>query len=475
MMRTENSDAIVVGSGPNGLAAAIRLAQAGMPVTVFEASDTPGGGVRSADLLFPGVTHDICSSVYPMAVCSPFFRTLPLQQYGVEWVNPPLAAAHPLDDGSAAVLETSLPATAASLGDDGEAYIRMVGPLVERWQDLLDDSFAPLHFPEHPFLLARFGLMGLQPAATLARSRLRTVAARALFAGLAAHSMLPLEFIGTSAPALVLAMAAHVASWPFVRGGAQNLTTALVRFLETLGGKVVTGHRVDSLDPFAAARLVLLDVTPRQLLTIAGDRLSHTYRTKLARFRYGMGSFKIDWVLDQPVPWIAEACRRAGTVHVGGTLEEIIASEASSWDGSPTHKPFVLFSQPSLFDPSRTVSGKHIAWGYCHVPSGYSGDVTESIEAQVERFAPGFKRAILARHVMSPADLERHNANLIGGDIGAGAPILSQLFLKPTASLYKTTIPGVFLCSASTPPAAGVHGMCGFFAAETALAWAKSN
>lgn len=475
MADVRNSDAVVVGAGPNGLAAAIRLAQAGMSVTVLEAADTPGGGVRSAELLIPGIVHDVCSSVYPMAVCSPFFRTLPLQDYGVEWVNPPIAAAHPFDDGTAAVLHTSLTKTAEGLGSDGPAYTRLIGPLLERWQDLLADSFAPPHFPQHPFLMARFGLVGLQPAATLARARFKTVSGRALFAGLAAHSMLPLDFLGTSAPGLVLAMAAHVAGWPFVKGGAQNLTNALVRYLEKLGGKVLTGTRVDSLEQVPPSRLVLLDVTPRQLLHIAGQKLTPSYRRKLENYRYGMGSYKIDWVLDQPVPWISEECHCAGTVHIAGTLEETCASERAVWEGRVTDKPFVLFAQPSLFDASRTVPGRQTAWGYCHVPNGYTGDMTAIIESQVERFAPGFKKAIVARHVMTPADLEQHNPNLIGGDIGGGAAVLNQLFLRPTASLYKTSLPGVFLCSSSTPPTAGVHGMCGFNAAEAALAWAKRN
>lgn len=475
--------AIVVGSGPNGLSAAIRLAQSGWPVVVVESAPTPGGGVRSAELTLPGFVHDVCSSIYPLTVCSPFLGTLPLKDHGLEWVFPPAALAHPFDDGTATLLYHSLEETAAGLGPDAGAYERLIGSLVPRTQELLQDALAPPGLPRHPFLMAKFGLRAIRPARGLARAAFKTEKARGLFAGLAAHSMLPLEDLSTSAIALVLGMAAHAVGWPIARGGSQQLTNALVSYLESLGGEVITGCTVESLDQLPPARAVLLDVTPRQLLRMADNRGVSTqrlsdwrrYRRKLQRYRYGVAAFKIDWALSRPVPWRAPECRLAGTVHLGGTLDEICDSERRAWLGSPgdapwtSHRPFVLFAQPSLFDPSRAPATQHTAWGYCHVPNGYTGDMTEAIENQVERFAPGFRDCILARSVMGPLALERHNPNLVGGDIGGGAMDLGQLFLRPTASLYRTPLPGIYLCSSSTPPSPGVHGMCGYYAAEAAL------
>jgi phytoene dehydrogenase-like protein len=468
------TDAIVVGSGPNGLAAAIRLAQAGWPVVVLEAASTPGGGVRSAQLTLPGFLHDICSSVYPMAVSSPFFSSLPLADHGLEWIFPPAALAHPFDDGTAAVLRKSVSETAVGLGADADAYQRLIAGFVPHWRELVGDVFAPLGLPHHPFLLNKFGILAIRSGRGLARSVFKTERARGMFAGLAAHSILPLEKWGTAAIGLVLNLAAHAVGWPIARGGAQQLTNALVSYLKSLGGTVMTDCKVESLQQLPRVRAVLLDVTPRQLVQMAGDGAFGapgwtSYRRKLQRFRYGVASFKVDWALSRPVPWRARECAQAGTVHLGGTLDEICQAERSPWQGKASPRPFVLFAQPSLFDPSRAPAHQHTAWGYCHVPHGYAGDMTAAIEDQVERFAPGFRDCILARSVMGPAALEQHNPNIVGGDIAGGAPTLAQLFLRPTASMYRTALPGVYLCSASTPPGPGVHGMCGYWAADKVL------
>lgn len=466
------TDVIVVGSGPNGLAAAIRMAQAGRPVLLLEAADTPGGGARSAELTVPGFIHDICSSVYPLTACSPFFRTLPLEQHGLKWVYPRAALAHPFDDGSAALLYSSIEETAATLGEDGKNYQSLVGDFARRWQDLLEDLLAPIRFPRHAFFFGRFSLQAIRSARGIAHAYFRGERARAFLAGNAAHSMLPLEYLTTAGVGLMLPILGHAAGWPFVRGGAQQLSNALVSFFRSLGGQIITGCRVESLDQLQAPT-ILLDITPRQVLSISAGRLPDSYRQKLERYRYGMGAFKLDWALHQPIPWRVKECAQAGTVHLGGWLDEISRSERDAWKGGCAEKPFVLLAQPSLFDSTRAPAGKHTAWGYCHVPNGYAGDVTKAIEDQIERFAPGFRDCILARSVMRPADLEKRNPNLVGGDIAGGAPLLSQLFLRPTASMYRTPMKGVYLCSSSTPPGAGVHGMCGFFAAEVALAAQK--
>lgn len=451
------------------MAAAIRMAQAGKTVLLLEGADTTGGGLRSAALTLPGFVHDVCSSVYPVGTCSPFFSSLPLQQHGLEWVFPRAALAHPFDDGSAAVLYSSVEETAATLSDDGRSYQRLIESFLPRWKDLLADTLAPIGFPHHPFVFARFGMKAIRSGEGIAKSYFRSDHARTFFAGLVAHSILPLNYFSTGGVGLMLAILGHGAGWPFARGGAQQFTNALISVFKSLGGQVVTGCWLESLDQLPPASAILLDVTPRQLLKIAGDRLPQSYRNKLERYRYGMGVFKMDWALNQPIPWRAAQCGQAGTIHLGGTFEEICQSEQQNWNGEAPKRPFVLLSQPSLFDSTRAPERKHTAWAYCHVPNAYTGDRTNAIEDQIERFAPGFRDCIAGRSVMSPQDLERHNPNLIGGDIAGGAALLSQLFLRPTASLYRTPIKDVYLCSSSTPPIPGVHGMCGYYAAEAAL------
>jgi phytoene dehydrogenase-like protein len=465
------SDAVVVGAGPNGLAAAIVLARAGVSVRVLEAADTVGGGARSAELTLPGFVHDVCSAIHPLGVASPFFRTLPLEEHGVEWIESPAALAHPFDDGTTALLERSPDASAPTLGEDEGRWRRLFAPLVRDAEPLLEDILAPVHVPAHPIALARFGVRAAPPATTLARLSFRGEKARGLFAGLAAHSMLRLDRPPSAAFGLMLGLLGHSVGWPFARGGSQRLSDALASYLRALGGEIETGRHVESLAELGDPRAVLLDVTPRGLLALAGDRLPARYRRGLERYRYGPGVFKLDWALDGPIPWQAEECARAATVHLGATLEEIAASEAAPGRGEVTERPYVLLAQHSLFDPTRAPAGQHTAWAYCHVPNGSTVDMTERIEAQVERFAPGFGERILARSALGPADIERYNENYVGGDINAGAATLSQLFTRPVArvSPYTTPLPGVFLCSASTPPGGGVHGMCGYHAAQAAL------
>lgn len=462
-------DGVIVGSGPNGLSAAIALARAGWKVLVIEAQDTIGGGARSAELTLPGFLHDVCSAVHPLAVSSPFFRTLPLSEHGLEWIHPPCPVAHPFDDGTAAVLQRSVEHTAESLGDDRDAYLGLMRRPVADWDDLSRVLLGKPQFPEYPLKLARFAVHAVRSITRLAYSVFRTERARALFAGIAAHSNLNFDKRPSAGFGLVLGAAGHAVGWPVPRGGSQRIANALSAYLRSLGGTIVTGTPVRTLDDVPPHRALLCDVTPRQLLTIAGDRLPPAYRDALARYRYAPGAFKLDWALRGPIPWKAPECLQASTVHVGGSMEEMAESERATWSGKAPERPVMIVTQSSLFDAGRAPAGRHTAWAYCHVPNGCTVDMTERMEAQMERFAPGFRDRIIARHVFSPAKLERHNANLIGGDFMAGVQDLPQLLFRPTRHWYSTPVKGLYLCSASTPPGGGVHGMCGFLAAELAL------
>jgi phytoene dehydrogenase-like protein len=474
MAQRDAYDAVVIGSGPNGLAAAITLARAGKSVVVFEAADTIGGGTRSAELTLPGFIHDVCSAIHPMAVASPFLRELPLAQHGLEWIHPPLCVAHPLDGGRAAILDRSLDKTCAALGADGLTWRRLIGSLVKNWPKLEPITTGPFSmFPKHPFAAASFGVNALRSAMSIARSRFATEEARALIAGLAAHSLEPLDAAGTGAAALVFAAVGHIYGWPIPRGGAQKIADALASYLRELGGGIVTGVRITKRSDLPASRALLFDTSTRGLLDIAGDDLPPSYRSSLAKFQQGMGAFKVDWALNAPIPWAAPACREAGTVHVGGTLEEIATSERDVNLGKISEKPFVLVAQSSVFDPTRAPAGQHTGWAYCHVPANSTEDMTARIESQIERFAPGFRSTILARSTKSPEQLEHYNANLVGGNVTGGANTLRQLLRRPTWRQYSTPSKGLFLCSASTPPGGGVHGMCGFHAATRALSELK--
>ncbi|HUZ37715.1 MAG TPA: NAD(P)/FAD-dependent oxidoreductase [Streptosporangiaceae bacterium] len=466
------ADAIVVGSGPNGLAAAVALARAGLAVHVIEGASTPGGGCRTQELTLPGFHHDVCSAVHPLAAASPFFRGIDLAGLGVTLRTPKVAFAHPLDGGRAAAVAGSVDETAGALGLDSGAYRRLLTPLVRDVGLTLPDILAPLRsVPGHPLAMARFGVDGLMPASLLAR-RFRTPEARALLAGVAAHAMLPLTAPLTSAFGLTLIMTAHAVGWPVVEGGSARLTDALVAELTSLGGTLETGRWVRSLDSLPPARAILLDVTPRQLANLAGGRIGARHRKALARFRYGAGVCKVDWALSGPVPWEAAACKEAGTVHLGGTFAEVARSEAEVTSGQHPQRPYCIVAQPGVVDPTRAPAGSHTLWGYCHVPSGSAVDMSGRIEAQIERFAPGFRDLILARSVRTAADIEAYNPNYVGGDINSGAGTLLQTVFRPTPrwNPYRTSLPGVYLCSASTPPGGGVHGMCGAGAARAALA-----
>jgi phytoene dehydrogenase-like protein len=467
--------ALVVGSGPNGLAAAMVLLQAGVEVEVREEADHVGGGVHSAELTLPGFVHDICATVQPLAAGSPFFRTLDLD---VEWVHPVAPAGHPLDDGSAVLLDRGIDETVEGLGRDGEAYRRLVSPLVEAWDELAPALLGRVPPPPRRALRA-VRAAGLRPLAdavrvalgdarSVAESLFETERARAWFAGHCAHSILPLERRPSAGFGLSLVVSGHAVGWPTPRGGAQSLAEALAARVRALGGAIVTGSRVDELP---RARLVLADVSPRELIRLARGRLPRRYERRLLEYRHGPAAFKVDWALDGPIPWRADECRRAGTLHLGGTLDEISRSEWGAWSGRPAQRPFVLLVQQTVFDPSRAPEGKHVAWAYCHVPNGSEVDMAERIEAQVERFAPGFRELVLARSTLGPRDLEARDRNLVGGDINGGAMDLGQVFRRPAGRLvpWRTPLEGVYLCSASTPPGGGVHGMCGYHAARAAL------
>jgi phytoene dehydrogenase-like protein len=465
-------DAIVVGSGPNGLSAAIVLARAGLSVLVREANETIGGGARSLALTLPGFTHDIGSAVHPMAAASPFFRSLSLEKHGLEWIQPPIPLIHPLDGEPPVLLERDLAAMPATLTPDGAAYRRLMQPLVREWEHLIPEILSPpIHLPSHPFTMAQFGLRALLPALTLNDIAFRGGRAKALFAGMACHSIVSLDRVATSAIGLVMAAAGHAVGWPIPRGGSQRITEALASCLRSMGGVIETGARVESMESLPPSRAVLFDLSPSQVARIAVNRLPRDYANKLQRFRHGPGIFKIDWALSGPIPWIDPECTRTATLHLGGSAQQIAAGESAAWKGEHFDAPFVLLAQQSLFDPSRAPQGKHTGWAYCHVPNGSTRDMTETIEGQVERFAPGFRDLILARATMNTTKVEQSNENLIGGDIGGGANTLQQILFRPTLSLdpYRTPVDGLYLCSSSTPPGGGVHGMCGYNAALSAL------
>lgn len=464
-------DAVVVGSGPNGLAAAITLAERGLSVHVVEAEAEIGGGCRTAELTLPGFQHDFCAAVLAFAAASPFFSAFMPSAHGLELVFPPAPLAHPLENDEAVLLERSVDDTAANLGRDAGSYRRIFGPLTRHAPELLEQFLGPLRFPRHPLVVGGFGIPALLPASAFARIAYRGGRARALFAGVCGHSMLSLDSPASASMGLMLNLVGHVAGWPVVRGGTAGIAAAMASRLTSLGGSIETGRRVTTLDDMPPARLRLLDLVPRDVERICADQLPQRYRGRLRRYRYGPGVFKVDWALDGPVPWADPRCERAGTVHVGGGFAEIVASEAAVAAGRHADRPLVILAQPSLFDPTRAPSGQHTLWGYCHVPNGSQRDMTAAIEAQVERFAPGFRDRIIARHTMDTVALEAHNANNAGGDINGGMFSLGQLFTRPAprVSPYTTPNPSIFICSASTPPGGGVHGMCGWWAAQAAL------
>jgi phytoene dehydrogenase-like protein len=463
-------DAVVVGSGPNGLAAGIALRQQGLSVLIVEGKETIGGGLRSAELTLPGFKHDICSAIHPMAAGSPFFNTLPLNDHGLDFITPDICAAHPLDNGEAAVLRNSFEETVSRLEQDGNAYKKLIGPLVSSWPTIVKDILGPLSIPKNPVAYARFGLDAILSAKAISK-RFSTTKAKGLWAGMAAHSLLPLTKLATAAIGMVLTTTGHLGGWPIPKGGSQQIANALASYFISLGGKIITNFYVKSLDQLPSSNIILFDITPKQLLEIAGHKFSSLYRWQLNRYRYGMGVFKMDWALDGPIPFTAKECLSAGTVHLGNSFEEIAHTENMTWRGQHADKPFVLLAQQSLFDPSRAPAGKHTAWAYCHVPNGSTKDMSDIIERQIERFAPGFRDRILSKHAFNSNQLEAYNSNYIGGDINGGAIDIFQLFTRPAlrSSPYRTSSKGMYICSASTPPGGGVHGMCGYNAAKRAL------
>jgi phytoene dehydrogenase-like protein len=464
-------DVVVVGSGPNGLSAAITLQKAGLRILLIESASTVGGNMRSAELTLPGFIHDIGSAIHPMAAGSPFFESLPLQKFGLEYIFPEYAAAHPFDDGTAAVFESSLPNTASGLGVDSDSYTKLFSRLIHEWPMIDSAVLGPFRIPKNLLAMVDFGLKALLPAETFARKYFKGEKAKSMFAGMAAHGMLPFSKIASTAAGLVLMIQGHLKGWPLIKGGTQQLANALSSYFLSIGGLIQTGFRVEKLKDLPAARAVMFDLSPKQLLQIAGYRFSTVYENQLKKYRYGMGVYKIDWALDAPIPFIASSCKLAGTIHLGNSYAEISSNEQVTTDGQHPAKPFVLLSQQSLFDPTRAPAGKHTAWAYCHVPNGSVHNMRAQIENQVERFAPGFRERILGTHTMDTTELETYNSNNVGGAINGGEQDLRQLFTRPAFKLspYRTSAKDIYLCSASTPPGGGVHGMCGFQAAKRVL------
>lgn len=467
----EQRDAVVIGSGPNGLAAAIELAQQGLSVALFEAKETIGGGMRSAELTLPGFVHDICSAIHPLGFSSSFFRKLPLEKYGLEWIQPEVPLAHPFDDGTAAILDRSIESTAKTLGADENAYIKLIEPLVSNWPAIADDVLAPLHFPAHPIKLLPLALHSFPSAEALCKKHFREGRASSFFFGLAGHSIMPLDKHLTAGFGLILAILGHTAGWPIAKGGSQMIADALGGYFRSLGGEIFTNAPIHNIDQLPKSRLVICDIGPSQLLKIAGHRLPQSYQRKLSKFRYGPGVFKMDWALSEPIPWKAKECLKAGTIHIGASSQEIAKSEREAWFGIHSEKPYLILAQPSLFDSSRCPHGKHTVWGYCHVPNGSDIDMASRIENQIERFAPGFKDCILSKNCKSAVQMSLYNPNYVGGDINGGVQDLFQFFSRPVSMLdpYSTPIKGVFICSSSTPPGGGVHGLCGHHAAQAAI------
>jgi phytoene dehydrogenase-like protein len=464
-------DAVIVGSGPNGLAAAITLAQAGRHVLVVEGRHTIGGGTRTAELTLPGFHHDVCSAIHPLGLMSPFLRSLPLADYGLDWIIPQVSLAHPLDGGRAVAVVQSVEETAASLGRDEKAYNRLIGPIVGDWQAAVHDLMAPLRVPDNLWLYVRYSLAFLAPATWVARTMFRDEEARAVYTGMSGHSMLPLSHPATGAFGLLLSMSAHAVGWPVARGGSSAITNAMAAYLRSLGGEIRCGWEVKILDELPPARSYLFDTAPKGLLQIAGAHMPEGYRSQLENYRYNQGVFKVDWALSEPVPWTADACRRSATLHLGGTMEEIVTSEEDVWKGKLPTNPYMLVAQQSVADSTRAPAGKHTLWGYCHTPAYSDADLTDVLERQIERFAPGFRDTILARATRNSVEMERYNPNYVGGDINAGVQDLLQQFTRPSFSItpYRTGIDNVYICSSATPPGGGVHGLGGYFAAQAVL------
>jgi phytoene dehydrogenase-like protein len=468
MPKRDSYDAVVVGAGPNGLSAAITLINKFKDVLLLESRETIGGGVRSAEITLPNFIHDICSAVHPLAIASPFFRQLELHKYGLSWIQPEIPLAHPFEDGSALFLHRSLEITSNALGADGKAYKDLLAPFVENHEKLLPDILAPLHFPRNPLLMGFFAMKALHSLKYLVKKIFQQEQTRALFAGLASHAMIPLDKPATAAFGIVLATLAHTVGWPIIKGGSQKLADALAAYFSHKGGEIVTGKTVHAFHDLPKAKYYFFDVTPRQLLTITDLGLSKSYRRKLAEFRYGPGVCKVDWALKEPIPWKANICRKAGTIHLGNSYEEIDSSLRSLGMGRVYSSPYLVIAQQSLFDPSRAPNGKHTAWAYCHVPHGSRQDVTDLIEDRIERYAPGFREVILDKNSMSAAAMEIYNPNYVGGDINGGVQDLGQLYTRPVMSLspYRTSGKNIFICSSSTPPGGGVHGLCGYYATQ---------